>query len=402
MTLDLVLVVGYFRSATPFLSLVRHLSGAFKVGMVFTELNASLEKKTGDAHRLFVELCTDFGATIVQPEERIDARLMVVQQFPYEDAIVAGLLDRIAAREIVGMLTLASAGLEKHDRFLMQFGLRRAFAPDAGLVRFLLERRNASDRYDDLEVVEVGLPFDKHPVFGDFQVDWLIAAPTLFSFHSEAGKQQFLRCILDLMAQMPATDRVAYKSHNGSVDDYFAPRQYYRLATLLRPLPWAEKTLLWLSGFDRLGAVAGFCRRLLTTLLHLRVLHRAVPMGRLTPYAALSIEAFLPGVRKGVIGGLSNVIWGTRHFGIPFYNCVDPDLRIGPTEFKAGADWLLDVNMQYFGVPFCAGRLTTPAESRGMPVSRPRMPDLVAQVQTELQTPRHALTQVATVSANGT
>jgi hypothetical protein len=66
--------------------------------------------------------------------------------------------------------------------------------------------------------------------------------------------------------------------------------------------------------------------KLYTALLYEKIMHRVVPMERLTRHHNFAMEAFLPGVRKGVIGGLSNTIWGALFFSLPFYNCV---ARIG-------------------------------------------------------------------------
>ena len=99
--------------------------------------------------------------------------------------------------------------------------------------------------------------------------------------------------------------------------------------------------------------------RVLTALLHKRVMQRAVPMIELTLLADMSMEAFLPGVRKGVIGGESNTIWGTLFFDLPYYNCISPDERtVGNSELlEKRSDALLDMNLKYFGVPYCYGLL---------------------------------------------
>jgi hypothetical protein len=70
------------------------------------------------------------------------------------------------------------------------------------------------------------------------------------------------------------------------------------------------------------------------------------------------VAKFCPGVRKGVVGGLSNTIWGTVYFGLPFFNCIDPSLRNGASDLLAKeSTTLLDLNLQYFGVPYCEGSL---------------------------------------------
>lgn len=355
---DLVLVIGYFRSALPLLSVVRHLSPQLRIGLCFQPLSPQMEAKTGKAQKMFERLCMDAGGVRYVAGSPARCRLMLVQQYPYADSFVASVRAYIEAEEVWGMLTLASMGIEAHDAFLQQFGVTRLTAPDKGLANFLLDARNASSRYHGLEMTEVGLPFKKYPVFGEFAADWIVAAPTLFSFHTEAGKQSFLRDVLKLMEQIPESDVIAYKSHNGNAKDYFTPRLHAEIARLISRVPSVEGLLgsLMLRLPPRMQTHVS---RVLTALLHTRVTRRAFPMIELTPMADMSLEAFLPGVRKGVIGGESNTIWGTLFFGLPYYNCVSPSERTeGESELiEKKSDALLDMNLKYFGVPYCHGML---------------------------------------------
>lgn len=355
---DLVLVVGYFRSALPLLSVVRHLSPQLRIGLCFQPLSPQMEAKIGAAQKMFERLCMEAGGIPHVAGSPAKCRLMLVQQYPYDGDFAASVRVDIEAEEIWGLLTLAAMGLEAHDAFIKQFGVTRLTVPDKGLAVFLINARKARCRYEGLEMIEVGLPFRKYPVFDEFSVDWIVAAPTLFSFHTEAGKQRFLSDVLKLMEHIPESDVVAYKAHNGNARDYFTPRLHAEIARLVSLIPSAERLLegLMLRLPQRMQA---HLAKVLTALLHARVTRRAVPMIELTPMADMSLEAFLPGVRKGVIGGESNTIWGTLFFGLPYYNCIMPGER---TESKSEllekrSDALLDMNLKYFGVPYCHGML---------------------------------------------
>jgi hypothetical protein len=315
-----------------------------------------MEAKTGDAQRTFERLCEKAGGVNYVLGSAAKCRLMLVQQYTYFDTFVASIRANIVAEEIWGMLTLASVGLDVQDAFLKQFEVSRLTVPDKKLAKFLLNARDACSRYKELEMIEVGLPFQKYPVFEEFAVDWVVAAPTLFSFHTEAGKQGFLRSVLKLMEQIPESDVIVYKSHNGNAKDYFTPRIYAKIARLSSWVPNAE----WLLSGIKLRLppwIQVHFSRVLTALLHARVTQRAIPMIKLTPVAYMSLEAFLPGVRKGIIGGESNTIWGALFFGLPYYNCVPPNERSeGESELlKKSSDKLLEMNLKYFGVPYCHG-----------------------------------------------
>ncbi|MDD3021944.1 MAG: hypothetical protein PHX61_13340, partial [Alphaproteobacteria bacterium] len=96
-TCDILLVVGYFRSAAPFLSLIRYLSKEHSVGVVFLDVGSEMEKKTGAAQSVFKNLCQDFGASVYLSSQSIAAKLMIVQQFVYPDDFALSVRNNIKA-----------------------------------------------------------------------------------------------------------------------------------------------------------------------------------------------------------------------------------------------------------------------------------------------------------------
>jgi len=387
---DLILVVGYFRTATSFLSVIRAFGQRLRIAVLPVEADPAMRRKTGDAHAVYLDLCRKLGADLLNLDDRARATLMVVQQFPYDDALAKNIQRSLTVGSRVGLMTLAMAGLSKHDAFLAQFGIRKVYVPSRRFMDFLLDKRGAWARYHEIEIVEVGLPFAQHRVFPEFTADWVIAAPTLFSFDNEAGKQQFLRSVNQMLSQMPPDDVVVYKPHNGNSLDYFAPRMHYRLAGWIEKVPGGRhllhlaQTLPWPWLRRQLGQI-------LTGVLHRAILKRAARMSDVTPYAGMSLEAFLPGVRKGIIGGLSNTIWGTLYFDLPFYNCVDESARRGRSELlDKRSDALLDLNLQYFGVPFCNGDLGVDIRKLGIVRPQERKGDLISALCADLASAREA------------
>jgi hypothetical protein len=379
---DLVIVIGYFRSALPLLSVVRYLSPWLRIGLYFQPLNPQMEAKTGDAQKMFERLCIRAGGVSCAPGSQVKCRLMLVQQYPYTDGFMASILSNIEAKEIFGVLSLASMGIDVHDAFIKQFGVNHLIVPDKALANFLIDARNASLRYQDMEMTEVGLPFQNHPVFEGFAVDWVIAAPTLFSFHTEADKQSFLRNVLKLIEQIAESDVIAYKHHNGNQKDYFTPRLHVKIANLISWAPAAETLLEYFMLLPLPRRILSHIDKVLTAILHARVKRRAVAMNQLTPMADMSLEAFLPGIRKGVIGGLSNTIWGCLYFDKHYYNCVDESNRCGRSELlNKSSDNLLDLNLKYFGVPFCKGDLTTDVKNFSIAQIKERAIDLVEFIE---------------------
>lgn len=381
---DLVLVVGYFRTATAFLSVVEALGKKLRIAVLPTDADPAMKHKTGDAHFVFLDLCRRFGADVLDINESAFTTLMVIQQFPYSDVLAKNVQQNVKSNEHVGLMTLAMAGIEKHDAFVKQFGVSKVYVPSQRLMEFLLEKREAGARYEGVNVKEVGLPFALYRIFPEFRADWMIAAPTLFSFHNESGKQHFLRTVNQLLNQIPSGDVVVYKPHNGNSLDYFAPRLHYLLASWLDKIPTMKRLL---QSTERLPWpwLRMQVDRVETCILHRTIMRRVIPMAQLTPYAGISLEAFLPGVRKGVIGGLSNTIWGTLYFDLPFYNCVDEHGRQGRSELlDRRSDQLLDLNLQFFGVPFCQGNLAMDVRKQDIVLPHERQGDLIASIQEDL------------------
>lgn len=382
---DVVLVLAHFRAATTYLSIIRTLSSRLRIGLLLASVDPAYLQKTIPGQKTFVHLCQKFGATLIEPAARVTAELMLIQQYHYPQHTAMDIVKRVTARKRIGMMGLASAGLEKQDSFLSLFGLQRLYVPSRRLMQFLITERGADDRYAGMEAIEVGLPFAKYPVFPEFEVDYILASPTVFSFHSETGKQHFLETVDRLLEQIPCNARIAYKPHNGNVRDYFAPKFHYGIGCTIKPFHTLRKTLFGLASRAP-SRWRSHAQKIETSIRHTAILDRVIPMLKLTPYADISIEAFLPGVRSGVIGGLSNTIWGTLYSGLPYYNCVDSSLRSEQSELlpHKNSDAYLDMNLRFFGVPYCEGSLALGAHGEGIVTEADRGGDLIRSIEDEL------------------
>jgi hypothetical protein len=376
---DLILVLDYFRSAAAYLSIIKYLSPRFSVGLYVSPGDRSLLAKNEAAHALFVEECLRLGARMVG-SDKVHTDLLIVQQRPYTEPAAALVRSKISARRRVGYLTLATSGVAPHDDFIGQFDLDKVYVPNVRLLRFVLSRRNAEHRYAQVDVEQVGLPFAKYPVYPGFSADYLVAAPTLFSFRDEQQKQAFLENALNLLEEIDAGALVVYKPHNGAYWDYLGPPRYMALARVLG---------CDIASATRTAVNKQWAEILYTAALSCRLQRRAQPLRHLTPYSSFALEAFLPGIRKGVIGGLSNTIWGTLYFGKRFYNCVDPHRRAASAEDKLlphkDGRHLLDVNLEFFGVPFCGGRLAGGVGAEGIIMPEDLEGDLIDTLVTDVE-----------------
>jgi hypothetical protein len=99
------------------------------------------------------------------------------------------------------------------------------------------------------------------------------------------------------------------------------------------------------------------------------------------------MEAFLPGVRKGVIGGLSNTIWGALFFSLPFYNCVDIEDQDRHTKnklYNKDPSHLLDLNLRFFNVPYCKAKLKFDPKHFDIIDESTRQGDLLKELKSEI------------------
>lgn len=389
---DMVLVLDYFRSAGPYLSIIKYLGKDFSIGVYQTSLDRHLVNKTGKAQDQFLGECQRLGAALIGGGP-VSADVMVVQQRPYAEEMVAKVLHHIRARRRVALMTLAMSGIDTHDKFLLQFDIQRIYIPNRRFFNFLLEKRGAQSIYAGVEVEQVGLPYARYPLVSEFQTDYLVAVPTQFSFPDERAKQRFLEAVLKLFDQIGADEQVVYKPHNGMRHDSLAPRVYTQIGVFLNLMPFGDSILNVINSHAP-EILLPHLERIKTGLLYSRMIRRVTPLADLTSYANFQLEIFLPEVRKGVIGGLSNTIWGTLYFGLPFYNCSDRDWRErykGASQMSGkNADNLLDLNLQFFGVPCCDGDLSLGERGNSIIDERDRQGELIEALRFDMDAARTA------------
>ena len=220
-------MIGYFRSASPIVSVIKYLSPKYKIGVLFQKISAKDSVKIKNYHEKFVDFCTHEGAILISEDTVVSTKLLLVQQYIYNVKFVSNANKNIDYKKIIGMLGLASSGIDEHDYFINQFHINELTVPDLSLLKHLLFERNKVLNYDNKTIVEVGLPFKNYPIFDDLEIPWIVATPTLFSFTSEFEKNIFLKDILSFINKNARNDIVYYKPHNGSVDDYFKVKKVF-------------------------------------------------------------------------------------------------------------------------------------------------------------------------------
>lgn len=384
---DIVLVFTFFRRLGSYLSIVKFLSRRYRVGIYCAPIEPGLLKKNAAAQELFLNCCKTFGASIVTTAP-VKTKVALYPQDDYPDSSREAITSEVHCQKALGLLTLSWPGL--HDDFLECFNIAKAYVVDRHFLEFLLQHRGDKTRYNRLELIEVGLPFGKYPVVDEFHADYMLAMPTPFSFAHDTDKIHFLEAISQLLDRLDPQDVVVHKPHNALDFDHFSGKKYRQLARLLSTLPRRIVTAnLHRKCANGFNSSHRHWQRLYIAYLYEGVLQRVKLLTDLTPYYNFPIEMFLPKVMKGVIGGLSNTIWGALYFKKPYYNCIDLSRQnrdAADTLYKKNPTQLLDLNLQYFGVPYCKGELDFEADHFNIVKPSAREGDLIAELTREIQT----------------
>ena len=344
---DLILVMGYFRSALSFLSIVKHLKSK-RIGLITSSSVEVKNKKVDKYTEKFITLLKENGAKICLKDQKYSTDLIVVQQHVYDDDFIKIISKNITYKKAIALIGYR-LGYGGNDLFLKYFDISICAINDKNLFKLFVDFRKCKNLYNKYEIREVGIPFLDYPPFETPYLDWLIASPTTFSFDNEKDKHKYLKNIIILLGQIDNSKTIAYKPHNGNQRDYF--KKYNNIANLI-PFPCLSAKLIELFISYSHKLVKKHFSFILTALLNKIILKRAVNLSKLSDKHYLPIEAFIPNLREGIIGGNSNTIWATRFYKKKYLNCIEPK-KFQSKEIYKKKNITLLTNLSYFGVPFC-------------------------------------------------
>lgn len=384
---DLVLILEYFRSSTAYLSIIKALSKDFSVGIYQIELTKFDKDKNIIGQKDFLRLCESLGADIIESKQ-VETDVLMIPQRPLDKSNIIEIKDNIKTKLTTLMLGFAYPGIEKMENLLDYFKFYKAYAIDKPFLEFLIDKRNSTNKYDDLNIVEVGLPYKKYPIHANFKTDYIFAMPTQFSFPYESDKWLFLEVVYFLFQKIDSDKIIVHKPHNGSEKDQFSSIRARRLLKNLSFIPKLNKVLKFIIKHFPFKIIKQSAEKLYTAYLYDEVLNRTITMEEAGGQSYLALEAYLPGVSIGVIGGASNTMWGTLYNELKFYNCVDfkNQKRDGKNKLygNKNPDKYLDLNLQYFMVPFCESKLNFDEGLWRIPSTGSKSGDLIQQIKLDI------------------
>lgn len=377
---DLLLVVGSFRRSSIFLPVIKYLSTDFNIAVLSGfNVNPSEENKTSQTDQLFFQLCHELGAEIVDAVEAIAADIAIIPQWPYLNEQIA-YLKGLNINKYYWMpgLTMGNYQFE----FLGDLKPDKILVIDKDLYQFRLNIRKEERSFEKIPLLETGMPFKQYPVFTSWGIDYLLASPTPLSLPTSKDRLSFLQCVNTLLNKIPDGDVVAYKPHNA--DERYDYIVNHRLINFVEKFSSIKLDKLLVGIFkyipfkNRPGFFANLYIELQIVGLYRDVMSRIVRLNSITPHYNISLETFLPNVKKGLITGRSNSIWHALLLNLPVYNCADDE------KIKVPKEKMNFYSMQYFGVPYCRHELAFDTAYFQKVDDRVRNVDFVAELKADL------------------
>ena len=351
MYFDILMIYGLSRAHNCYPNIVKHFKAqGLSVGLIYDlpekikkAENLKPNRKLQETEKVFIALCESLGAVICKPEGEYECNLLVFPQAHFQTEFADWVRKSIKSKNKIGILlfTGSAQGIESSKGF----GVKRFYTNDKRAIWSNTEEQKLEALIRDVEILSMGSPDKICPIFENFCIDYLVALPTPLQFKTMNARFGFYKNIFTLIESIPKEDKVIIKRHSskdGGNTFYpkseqmpvglakFAIRFYPRiLEQIPRPVGTVIKNFLCLC-MDRL------------------ILNRTKSLAELSPYSNLGVEFFLPSVQKGVITGLSAVMWHCLAYGVRVYNC---DSR--PID-ATNSHWS---HLQYYAVPWCENKL---------------------------------------------
>lgn len=380
---DLVLIFTAFQRNCIYASIIKELSGKYKIAVFPIERDEWTSSRIGNTNRQFLELCVSLGADILD-HQAATARIEVLAQSNYRKEDIELIESKIKAERTFWMSGVAMGNASYAD--LLGKKIDKILVPD----RRLYDHRIAAYGNDGVEfpdsmIQEIGMPYKKYPLFEKaIEVDYILANPTPFSFVTAQDRLDYLENVYGLARRVSGQGEViAFKPHNADERaDYVVNRKIlailscFPLQPLNRLIDSAAKQMA--RALKRSNKMRDFFVELSVAVVYRRIMNLVIKLSELTPYHNLNLEVFLPRVHKGLITGRSNSIWHALFLKKPVWNCIDRDKPyFSDTKMHRYAMTYLNVHGNHLAPDFDDKRYEIIAEST-------RSADLIEFLDVEL------------------
>ena len=351
---DIVLVHLLARKHNYYANIIKALSSQYRIGLLLSDEKGFYASRKGPrklkgTDKKFRSLCVQLGAEIIYVDEEIRGKVVIIpvvlfsQLFASEDYMYK-FRKNVTWGKLIVLLSL-NGSVHGLDRIKV-LGDSKLFVPAKNIFEIKMKHEGKLKEIEDLDIIEMGLPYKKYPVFNDsdFDIDYLVAYPshTHFKGNSKKEKYAFVARLYKLLNKIDKTEKVYLKRHNNNDDSRFFSSFGCGTVRSLKMASIIADICLALSPFFRENLYK------IGIKLKNSIIERKYPsLAESTQYHNFGIELFLPHIRKGLITGYSTTQFHSLYNELPVYNC-DPQ--------ENGKVATLPYNAAYM-VKYCNGKL---------------------------------------------
>ncbi|MCK4809395.1 MAG: hypothetical protein KAS99_00455 [Candidatus Omnitrophica bacterium] len=374
-TYDILLIYGFSRLHPYYLNIIKYLAKGKNIGVCVLDTNkyiVSADSKRIDklqnTENAFMEFCKELGADLIYPDEEIKAgneliaNILFVPQIKLSMDGLELIKNSIKYNNIIGIQTFGYGKNLLDDLFSM--GCRKFFVYDRNIFTKVIQSEKREDLLDKFEIIEMGAPYRKYPLWPEneiAEIDYLIALPTLVFLKNPKKRYDLVKNIYNLLGKLNQDDKVAIKLHNvKDGGNKYLKETHFRFV----PLGIFSAKFLGRRGYDLASAI-----------FYKNILDRAEALQNITPYFNFGLELFLPYVKKGVITGISTVLWHCLYNKIAVYNCDNQPF---------GEDLPNYPGYKNFYIPYCEGRIPFDEQYYDKISDSAKKADLIELIKEEL------------------
>ena len=308
------------------MSIVKELSSQYRIAICPQCVDEKTHVRTKKTIDEFLALCESFGADIIY-DEKITANIEILPQTNYAKETIDNINNNIVSKKTFWLSGLAMGNAQYE--YLHGKKIDKILVFDRNFYNYRVNEYEGADGYKfrEEDIVEIGVPYKKYPIFPDYGIDYLWANPTPFSFCCAKDRLEYLENVFSLIKLTDKKDVIALKPHNADERvDYIVNERIYSVLKTRVFAPFYS----FIDGISRKIAarvksvkVADFFVNISIAIMYVKLMRRVVRFRDITEFHNLNLELFLPNVRKGLITGRSNSIWHGLFVKIPVYNCID-------------------------------------------------------------------------------
>lgn len=313
-----------------YVSIIKELSSRYSIAIIPLELDERSTTRIKSTNKVFLDLCVSFGAQIIY-DQKICVDIEILPQYKFNNEDIVKINDNIKSKKTFWLTGLAMG----NALFSYLYGKKidKILVVDRQFYNYRINQYESVDDYKfaDGQIVEIGIPYSKYPVFPSFGIDYIWANPTPFSFSCTSDRLAYLENVFSLLKRINEKDVVALKPHNADErSDFVIDRRIYAVLSNIKMNSFhssLDNISRTISMFLPAGCVNDFFVNISIVILYIKIMKRVVLFREITEYHNLNLELFLQNVHKGLITGRSNSIWHGLFLKKAVYNCIDEEKK---------------------------------------------------------------------------